>query len=120
MRPKLVFRGIFSQITQYVLLLCLGLSFVVYLASPAVQSPVGDPRPAFRLSQGPGPVPFVIAPDGSAPFVGTNFSSRNASWIDPNVRMPYIMNWSGGFQWEFMSNLLLEAIYQGSAAAWLV
>jgi hypothetical protein len=52
--------------------------------------------------------------------VGTNFSSRNASWIDPNLRMPYIMNWSGGVQWEFLSNLLLEAIYQGSAGVGLL
>ena len=65
-------------------------------------------------------MPFNIAPDGSAPFVGTNFSSRNASWIDPNIRPPYIMNWSGGFQWELLSNLLVETIYQGSAGVGLL
>jgi len=73
------------------------------------------------LSQGPGPVQFTVAPDGSAPFVGsTNYASRNASWIDPNIRMPYIMNWSSGFQWEFMNNLLMEAMYQGSAGVGLL
>jgi hypothetical protein len=119
-RPKLVFRGNFGIISQDLFMTTLGQNFEEYLASAAVQGPVGDPRPAFRLSQGPGAVRFNVAPDGSAPFVGTNFSSRNASWIDPNIRMPYIMNWSGGFQWEFLSNLLMEAIYQGSAGVGLL
>ena len=119
-RPKLVFRGNFGIISQDLFMTSLGQNFEEYLASGTVQSPVGDPRPAFRLSQGPGPVPFNIAADGSAPFVGTNFSSRNASWIDPNIRLPYIMNWSGGFQWEFMNNLLMEAIYQGSSGVGLL
>ena len=48
------------------------------------------------------------------PFVGTNFSGRSASWFDPKMRMPYIMNWSGGFQWNFTQNWLLEVLYQGS------
>ena len=48
------------------------------------------------------------------PFVGSNFANRSASWIDPNMRMPYIMNWSGGFQWNFSQNWLLETTYQGS------
>ena len=30
------------------------------------------------------------------------------------MSMPYIMNWSGGFQWNFTQNWLLEATYQGS------
>lgn len=119
-RPKLVFRGNFGIISQDLFMTSLAQNFEEYLAAGTVQQPVGDPRPAFRLSQGPGPVPFNIAPDGSAPFVGTNFSSRNASWIDPNIRLPYIMNWSGGFQWEFMRNLLMEAIYQGSAGVGLL
>ena len=119
-RPKLVFRGNFGLITQDLFMTNSGQNFEEYFATGTVQSPVGDPRPAFRLSQGPGPVPFAVAPDGSAPFVGTNFSSRNASWIDPNIRMPYIMNWSGGFQWEVKSNLLVEGIYQGSAGVGLL
>jgi len=28
--------------------------------------------------------------------------------------MPYIMNWSGGFQWNFTTNWLMELTYQGS------
>src|SRR3989454_827061 len=79
-RPKLVFPATFGIITQDLFMTSLGQNFEEYSAPAAVQPPVGDPRPAFRLSQGPGPVSFNIAPDGSAPFVGTNFSSRNASW----------------------------------------
>jgi hypothetical protein len=119
-RPKLVFRSNFGIITQDLFMTQLSQNFEEYFAAAAVQSPVGDPRPAFRLSQGPGPVQFVVAPNGSAPFVGTNFSSRNASWIDPNIRPPYIMNWSGGLQWETLSNLLVEATYQGSAGVGLL
>src|SRR5205807_8502408 len=95
-RPKLVFRANFGIISQDLFMTSLGQNFEEYLAAGTVQPPVGDPRPAFRLSQGPGAAPFNIASDGSAPFVGSNYSSRNVSWIDPNIRMPYIMNWSGG------------------------
>jgi Carboxypeptidase regulatory-like domain len=119
-RPKLVFRGNFGIITQDLFMTTLGQNFEEYLASAAVQAPVGDPRPAFRLSQGPGSTAFTVAADGSAPFVGSNFSSRNASYIDPNIRSPYIMNWSGGVQWELLNNLLLDATYQGSAGVGLL
>ncbi len=119
-RPKLVFRSNFGIISQDLFMSSLSQNFEEYLASAAVQSPVGDPRPAFLLSQGPGNVQFKTTADGSAPFVGTNYSSRNASWIDPNIRMPYIMNWSGGFQWEFMNNMLLDMTYQGSAGVGLL
>lgn len=47
-------------------------------------------------------------------FVGSNFSNRNAGWFDPETKMPYIMNWSGGFQWNFSQHWLLETTYQGS------
>ncbi|MBI2685649.1 MAG: TonB-dependent receptor [Acidobacteria bacterium] len=119
-RPKLVFRGSFGLISQDLFMTQLSQNFEEYLASAAVQSPVGDPRPAFKLSQGPGNVKLNVAADGSAPFVGTNYSSRNASWIDPNIRMPYIMNWSGGFQWELRNNLLVELMYHGSSGVGLL
>jgi hypothetical protein len=119
-RPRIVFRGNFGIITQDLFMTSLGQNFEEYFATAGVQAPVGDPRPAFRLSQGPGPVPFNIASDGSAPFVGTNYSSRNASWIDPNIRPPYIMNWSAGLQWELNTQLVMETIYQGSAGIGLL
>ena len=36
------------------------------------------------------------------------------------MRMPYVLNWSGGVQWEFSNNWLLETIYQGQAGIGLV
>ena len=113
-KPSLVFRSSFGMITQDLMTNGLNQNFEEYFATASVQAPPGDPRPVFYLSQGPPPFQFNIAPDGSVPFVGTNFANRSASWIDPNLRMPYIMNWSGGFQWNFSQNWLLESIYQGS------
>jgi opacity protein-like surface antigen len=113
-RPTLVFRTSFGMITQDLMANGLNQNFEEYFATASIQAPPGDPRPAFYLSQGPPNVQFNIKPDGSVPFVGSNFSNRSASWFDPNMRMPYIMNWSGGFQWNFTQNWLLEATYQGS------
>jgi hypothetical protein len=36
------------------------------------------------------------------------------------MRMPYVMNWSGGVQWEFANNWVLETLYQGQAGIGLV
>jgi len=113
-KPSLVFRSSFGMITQDLMNYSLNTNFEEYFATASIQAPPGDPRPVFQLSQGPPPFQFNIAPDGSVPFSGSNFGNRNASWFDPNMRMPYIMNWSGGFQWNFTTNWLLEATYQGS------
>lgn len=48
------------------------------------------------------------------PFSGRNFSQRQLDWFDPNMRLPYVMNWSGGFQHQFGGEWMAEAIYQGS------
>jgi len=113
-RPSLVFRSSFGLITQDLMAYTLNTNFDEYFATASIQAPPGDPRPVFQLSQGPPAFRLNIAPDGSVPYSGTNFSNRNASWFDPNMRMPYIMNWSGGFQWSFKQNWLLETTYQGS------
>jgi hypothetical protein len=113
-RPSLVFRSSFGLITQDLMNYTLNTNFEEYFATVSIQAPPGDPRPVFQLSQGPPPFRFNILPDGSVPFSGSNFGNRNASWFDPNMRMPYIMNWSGGFQWNFRENWLMEATYQGS------
>jgi hypothetical protein len=34
--------------------------------------------------------------------------------------MPYMMNWNGGFQWEFANRMLLDLSYQGSAGVGLL
>jgi hypothetical protein len=72
------------------------------------------------LSQGPPPVEFDVNPDGSVPFQGNNFSGRRASWFDPNMRMPYIMTWSAGFQYQMTNTRLVEMQYQGSAGVGLL
>ncbi|MCC6293272.1 MAG: TonB-dependent receptor [Bryobacterales bacterium] len=113
-KPNLVFRSSFGLITQDLFTNGANQNFEEYFATASVQQVPGNPSPAFYLSRGPGNIRFNISPDGSVPFVGTNYGARNASWFDPNMRMPYIMNWSGGFQWNFTANWLFEAIYQGS------
>ncbi|MBI3210192.1 MAG: TonB-dependent receptor [Candidatus Solibacter usitatus] len=113
-KPTLVFRSSFGLITQDLMTNGINQNFEEYFATASVQSPPGDPRPVFQLSQGPAAVRFNLNADGSVPFTGSNFSNRSASWMDPNIRLPYIMNWSGGLQWSFSKNWLLEVLYQGS------
>jgi hypothetical protein len=119
-RPNIVFRSSFTLITADLLTNGINQNFEEYLASANVQAPPGDPRTVFKLSQGPPPTTFVANPDGSVPYVGTNFASRNATWYDPNMRSPYVMNWSGGVQYQFTSTWLVEALYQGSAGVKLL
>jgi len=79
-----------------------------------IDTPSGDFRPQFLLNQGPLPSLInwpVRRADGTIPFAGTNFSSRTASWVDPNRKMPYTMNWNFGIQYNFVSNYLLEGTY---------
>src|SRR5262249_34841410 len=120
LHPKMVLRGGFGLITQDLFTNGLNQNFEEYFASANVQQPSGDPRVAFYLSQGPPPVVFNPAPDGSVPFVGTNFSSRNISWYDPKLRNPYIMNWSAGWQYQLTNDVLTELIYQGSSGVGLL
>ena len=116
--PKFVFRGSFSMFTQDVMP---QLGQDEYTATAQVQQPSGSPYPAFYLSQGPGPVTYNInGSTGTANYVGTNYSNRNATYIDPNLRNPYTMTWSTGFQWEFLANQVAEVVYQGAAGVSLV
>ena len=86
-----------------------------YLANATIAAPVGDPQHVFRLSEGPPKFQYAVQPDGSVPFIGSNYTSRTASWWDPNMRMPYVLNWSGGVQWEFAHNWVFEGQYQGQS-----
>jgi hypothetical protein len=119
-RPKLVFRGSFGMFASDLLTNGLSQNFEEYFATANVQPPPGDPTVAFRLSQGPPVFEFRTASDGSVPFVGTNYSARRASWFDPNMRMPYVMTWTGGFQWAFARTWLAELQYQGSSGVGLL
>jgi Carboxypeptidase regulatory-like domain len=116
--PKFVFRGSFSEFTQDIMP---QLGQEEYAAQAVVQQPSGNPYPAFYLSQGPGNIAYnVNGSTGTASFLGTNYSQRNATYIDPNLRNPYTMTWSAGVQWEFKPNQLAEVVYQGSAGVALV
>jgi hypothetical protein len=117
---KWVFRGGFAMNTLDLWTNGLLENFDEYLGTAVVQHEPGNPDVAFYLRNGPPPAQFNISPGGYAPFVGSNYSGRSASYYDPDMRMPYIMNWNGGFQWEFASNMLLELNYQGSAGVGLL
>lgn len=119
-KPKWVFRGNFGMVTADLLTNSINNNFEEYFATANVEAPPGDPRPAFRLSQGPPAVNFVKNQDGSVPFVGSNFGARPATWWDPNMRMPYVMNWSAGFQYQFSGQWLTELLYQGSSGVGLL
>jgi len=119
-RPNWVFRSSFTIINSDLMTTDINQNFEEYFATANVQSPTGDPRPIFRLSQGPPPIQYNVNPDGSVPYVGTNYASRNATYFDPNMRIPYVMSWSAGFEWQFARTWLMEAIYQGSAGVKLL
>jgi hypothetical protein len=117
-KPKFVFRGSFDRFTVDVMP---ELGQDNYLATAQVQQVPGNPNPAFYLSQGPGPIVYTINPGTeTANYVGTNYSGRTATYIDPNLRNPYVLMWSAGFQWEFMPNHLAEVTYMGDSGVALV
>jgi len=118
-RPKMVFRSNFGIITSDVFTNALNTGFEEYFATANLQAPPGDPRHIFSLSQGPPVFQFNLAPDGSVPFVGA-VQGRPATLWDPNMRNPYVMNWSGGVQWEFRPQWLTEIQYQGSSGVGLL
>src|SRR5215472_16740940 len=94
--------------------------FDEYQALVVQQRAPGDPRPLFQLSQGPAPVSYNVLSNGSAPYVGTNFGSRNATWLDGNLHPGYVVNWNLTFEYQMSANNLLKLYYQGSAGVHLV
>lgn len=119
-RKDWVFRGGFAVNTLDLWTNSLRENFEEYLATAVVEQPVGNPAVAFKLSQGPPTINFNVRPDGSVPFVGTNYAGRPASYYDPNMRAPYVMNWNAGIQKQFGSDYLLEVNYQGSSGVGLL
>lgn len=84
-----------------------------------LDTPNGDFRPRFVLSQGPNLsqlVSPVIRSNGTIPFAGTNYSTRSATWYDPNRKSPYTMNWSFGVQHTFATHYLMELTYTGNSS----
>jgi hypothetical protein len=117
---KMVFRGGFGLTTVDLFTASLSQNFEEYFTSVTLSRPSGDPRPAFFSSQGPGQVQYNILPDGTSPFVGSNFANRNATWYDPNLRNPYTMNWNATYQYQFAKTWVMELSYQGSAGVGLL
>lgn len=117
---KWVFRGGFGINTIDVKYPAERIQFEEYVAINNQERDPGDPRPVYQLSRGPDPVVYNIRPDGSGPFVGTNFSARTADLWDPQLRNPYAINWHSSIQYELGTNYLLEFIYQGSAGVGLL
>ena len=117
---KLVFRGGFGINTVDIRFPNALQQFDEYQTQVAQQQAPGDPRPIYRLSQGPGVITYPIRPDGSSPFVGTNYSSRNIYWMDGNLHPGYVMNWNVSLQYQLGVNNLLKFTYQGSAGVDLV
>ena len=119
-RPRWVFRSSFGVLTPDLTVNDVNQNFGEYTGTASVEALPGDPRHVFRLSQGPAPISYKVQSDGSVPYVGSNYSARVAERYDPNMRMPYIMNWSAGFQYEFVHNWVVEATYQGTAGVGLL
>ena len=117
---KWVFRGGFAVNTIDVKYPAARIQFEEFVALNNQERAPGDPRPLYQISRGPDPLTFDIRKDGSSPFVGANFSARNADLWDPAMRNPYSMNWHTGIQYELRSNYLLEFSYQGSAGVGLL
>lgn len=119
-RPKFVFRASFGMVHQDIFATERNSMFQEYLATANIQAPVGNPSHVFRLSQGPPSFQYNVQRDGSVPFVGTNFAGRAANRWDPNMRMPYVMSWSGGIQYAFRQNWMMEVQYQGQSGVGLL
>jgi hypothetical protein len=84
-----------------------------------IDTPNGDFRPRFLLSQGPQASQLqhpVVRPDGTIPFAGANLANRTASWYDPNRKSPYTMNWNFGIQHSFATDYMLEMTYTGNSS----
>src|SRR5262245_23180460 len=117
---KWVFRGGFALSTVDVKYSQQNSQLQEYEALANYQQNPGDPRPIYPISQIPTRPVFNILSNGTAPFVWTNYSARNAQFYDPNLRNPYAMNWNLTIQRELRSNYLVELSYQGSAGVGLI
>jgi hypothetical protein len=95
-------------------------NFNEYVAEANLQRAPGDPRPLFRVSEGPPPVQYNTRSNGTAPFLGTNYGARDVEWWDPNLHNPQVKNWNVSVQYQLADNYLVEFLYQGAAGSDLV
>jgi hypothetical protein len=119
-KDRLVLRGGFGINTVDIRFPNALQQFDEYQSQVAQQQAPGNPTPLYRLSQGPGQITYPVRPDGSSPFIGTNYSSRNIYWMDGNLHPGYVMNWNASLQYQLGTNNLLKFTYQGSAGVDLV
>jgi len=93
--------------------------FDEYTAAYNILQPTGSQQPVFNLKDGPGPITYRINSDGTVPYSGANFGSRNATWRNPTLHNAYIMTWSGGFQYQPGRNWFVGATYQATVGVGL-
>jgi hypothetical protein len=117
---KWVFRGGFAVNTLDIKFPSSRAYFEEYVAQANLQSPPGDPRPIYRISQIPAPVTYTIRANGTSPYIGTNYSARSQEWWDFNMRNPYVLNWNMSFQYQISPTYVLDLMYQGSAGIGLI
>ena len=116
----MVFRGGFGITTVDLFTTDLNQNFEEYTSNVTVQNAPAIRRPAFYLSQGPGPVNFTFLANGTSPSSAPTAASRTATRYDPNLRNPYAMNWNALYQYQFASDVAAEFSYQGSAGVGLL
>jgi hypothetical protein len=118
--PKWVFRGGFAINTVDIRWPNQGMQFDEYQAVIVDQRAANNPLPLFQLSQGPPPLSYNILPNGTASYVGTNYGSRNVTWLDPTLHPGYVMNWNATIEYQISTNNLIKVFYAGSAGVDLV
>ena len=119
-KEKWVFRGGIGMYTVDVKFPASRDQYDEYQAIANVEPLPGNPTPIYQISRAAAPPAFLINPDLSAPFRGSNFSNRGVAWRDQNLRNPYVLNWNASVQYEFTRNYLLEFSYQGSSGVGLI
>ena len=119
-RERLVFRTGFGINTIDIRFPNALQQFDEYQAQVVQQQAPGNPEPIYRIDQFPGGINYPIRSNDTAPFVGTNYSSRNIFWMDSHLHPGYAMNWNASLQYQLSNNNLLKFTYQGSAGVDLV
>jgi hypothetical protein len=117
---KWVFRGGFGFYTVDIKFPSGRDQYDEYVGTAVQQALPGDPTPIYQISRGVTPQSPITLPNGSSPFLGTNYSGRNVNQWDPNLRNPYVMNWNFSIQNEIARDYVIEANYQGSGSVGLI
>ena len=115
-----MFRGNFGLITSDLLTNALNNNFEEYLATANIQAPPGDPRPVFRLSQGPPAFQFNINQDGSVPFIGTNYRIAQRDLVGSQHADAVCHELVGRIPVSVPEQWLAELLYQGSSGVGLL